>query len=200
MVGASRMRMPATARRAQLLDTAKALAGARGLHAVTIEAVARGAGVTRPIVYDHFGDLSGLLDAMLAREGTRALEQLTDAISAEAAASNLRDALRSALRSYLAAVRADPVTWRLVLMPPDGAPEILRERVEEGRVAVVAMLADVLRPHAGAEEAVDGPLLTARLLSAAADEAARVMLHDPKRYTVERVITQVDWLLDRLRN
>ena len=39
-----------------------------GFHAVSIEAVAREAGITRPIVYGHFDDLGGLLEALVERE------------------------------------------------------------------------------------------------------------------------------------
>src|SRR5215208_6335240 len=69
-------RMSAEARREQLLDVAKAIVVERGFHAVSIEGVARVAGISRPIVYGHFGDLSGLLEALVAREGQRALAQL----------------------------------------------------------------------------------------------------------------------------
>src|SRR5947199_6931421 len=69
-------RLPRAQRRAQLLDVTKRIVGEHGLHAVSIERVAREAGITRPIVYEHFSDLSGLLEALLDREGERALEQL----------------------------------------------------------------------------------------------------------------------------
>src|SRR4051794_28532105 len=51
-------RLPAAERREQLLDVTKAMVAARGFHAVSIEAVAREAGVSRPIVYGHFDDLN----------------------------------------------------------------------------------------------------------------------------------------------
>ena len=73
---ATRKRMSADERREQLLDVTKEIVGEQGFHAVSIEAVARGAGITRPVVYEHFGDLPGLLEAMVEREGARALAQL----------------------------------------------------------------------------------------------------------------------------
>ena len=65
-------------RREQLLDATKALAVESGFHAVSIDAVAKRAGITRPIVYGHFGDLPGLLDALVERESARALGQLAE--------------------------------------------------------------------------------------------------------------------------
>ena len=71
--------MSAEERREQLLDTTKELVGERGFHGLSVEAVATRAGVSRPIVYGHFGDLEGLLEAMLGREGEIALRQLASA-------------------------------------------------------------------------------------------------------------------------
>ena len=127
--------MSAEARREQLLDAAKAVVAEHGFHGVSIEAVARGAGVTRPIVYRHFRDLGALLDALIERETLRALVQLQEVLPAGV------DDLLSAFDGYLRAVRSDPVTWRLVLVTPDGAPPLLRERIAAGRAAVVAQLA-----------------------------------------------------------
>ena len=65
--------MRAAERREQLLDVTLDLVVERGFHAVTIEAVAQGAGVTRPIVYKQFTDLSGLVEALIDREEDRAI-------------------------------------------------------------------------------------------------------------------------------
>ena len=69
-------RLSARERREQLLDATKAIVARDGFHAVSIEAVAREAGITRPIVYGHFHDLPGLLEALVEREGARALRRL----------------------------------------------------------------------------------------------------------------------------
>ena len=126
--------MTGAERREQLLDATKAIAVEDGFHAVSIEAVARRAGITRPIVYGHFEDLGGLLEALVERESIRALQQLPDSF----------DDLLEALTAYLEAVRDDPDTWRLVLMPQEGAPRALHERIAAGRAAVVEQLAAAL--------------------------------------------------------
>jgi AcrR family transcriptional regulator len=178
-------RLNAEARREQLLDAAKAVVADHGFHGVSIEAVSRGAGVTRPIVYRHFRDLGALLDALIERETLRALMQLREVLPADV------DDLIGAFDGYLRAVRSDPVTWRLVLVPPEGAPALLRERIAAGRAAVVAQLAAAVGPRAGSPD----PELTARALSAVADEAARLMLTDPDRYPPERFLAHARWLL-----
>ena len=196
---ATRKRMSAEERREQLLDATKEIVGAGGFHAVSIEAVARRAGITRPVVYGHFGDLPGLLEAMVDREGRRALSQLAEILPSRLAErGSPREDLLAALRGYLEAVAADPVTWRLVLMPPEGAPEVLRDRIADGRNAVVAALADVVRPGFGSSAESPDPELTARTLSAVSDEAARMLLTDRETYSIDRLLAHADWLLGRL--
>jgi AcrR family transcriptional regulator len=191
------VRMSAEQRREQLLDATKAIVSRDGFHAVSIEAVAREGGVSRPIVYGHFNDLGGLLEALVEREGARALAQLAEVLPRDLTSGDPRENLLAGLRGYLAAAEADPVTWRLVLMPPEGAPDVLRERVAAGRAAVLAQLAEAVRPGIGAEASPD-PELTARMLSAVADEAVRMVLTDPERYTPERVLTHARWSLELL--
>ena len=193
-------RMSAAERREQLLDVTKELVGEHGFHGVTMEAVARRAGITRPIVYGHFHDLRGLLQALLDRETERALAQLSEILGDDLIAAEARtEALLAATRGYLEAVRADPVTWRLILMPPEGAPEVLREHIARGREAVLAVLADVVRPGSGGPGlASPDPPLTARMLSALADEAARLLLTEPDEYPLERLLEHSRWLLERL--
>jgi AcrR family transcriptional regulator len=175
------MRMTAEQRREQLLDATKAIVLEHGFHAVSIEAVARAAGITRPIVYGHFDDLGGLLEALVERESRRALSQLPDTY----------DDLLGALTAYLQAVRTDPDTWRLVLVAQEGAPRLLHERIGAGRAAVIARLAQAL--PAGSD--LPDPELSAHMLSAYADEAARLTLQG---YSVERILDLTRWALRRL--
>jgi AcrR family transcriptional regulator len=194
-----RTRLSAAERREQLLDVTKALVGERGFHDVTIEAIAKRAGITRPIVYAHFADLDKLLEAMLERETRRAIEQLVPTLPGPLPVSGDRSAeLLNALRGYLEVIEADPVTWRLVLMPPEGAPPVLRQQVEQGRDAVVAALAEVVGPGLSPERPSPDPALTARLLSALSDEAARLLLTDPEAYPIQRLMTHAEWLLHQL--
>jgi AcrR family transcriptional regulator len=191
-------RMTGAQRREQLLDVAKRIVGECGFHAVSIEGVARAAGITRPVVYGHFSDLNGLLEALIEREARRALAQLEPIVPTDLAHGEPRELLLAALRAYLEAAEADPETWRLVLMPPEGAPASLREHIARGRDAVVATLAAAMGPGPLAGRDVADPELTARMLSTLADEAVRLLLTDPKRYPVKRHLAQARWFLDAL--
>jgi AcrR family transcriptional regulator len=191
-------RLSAEARREQLLDATKAIVAREGFHAVSIEAVAREAGITRPIVYGHFQDLPGLLEALVEREGRRALVQLAKVLPENLSSGDPREQLIAALTGYLEAVEADPGTWRLVLIPPEGAPQVLQRHVTKGREAVLAVLAQAVQPGLGAGRESHDPELTARMLSATADEAARLLLTDPRAYPVQRLVAHARWVLSQL--
>jgi AcrR family transcriptional regulator len=193
------MRMSAEQRREQLLDVTKELVGEQGFHELSVDAIARRAGISRPVVYSHFGDLGTLLQAMLEREGASALGQLAGVLPGSEENREPSAALEAALRGYLEAVRADPVTWRLVLMPPEGAPQLLRERIRDGRDAVIEVLSAFVERNTAGEASPD-PELTARFLSAISDEAARLLLTDPRRYSIDRLTAQGAWLLGRLED
>jgi AcrR family transcriptional regulator len=188
--------MTAAERRQQLLDVTRELVAKQGFHAVSLEAVARAAQITRPVVYGHFGDLAGLLEALIDQEGERALGQLATVLPSDLAAGEPGELLLAALRGYLEAVQAEPVTWSLVLMPPEGAPPVLRERIASGRAAVVEQLARAVGPGLGPGRESPDPELTARTLSALADETARLLLTDPARYPPGRLLAHARWLLD----
>jgi AcrR family transcriptional regulator len=192
---AATQRLTGAQRREQLLDSAKRLAAEHGFHAVSIDAIARAAGVSRPIVYDHFPDLDALLEALVEREAARASAQLLPILPTDPASRDPRTVLLGALRAYLEAARSDPLTWRLVLMPPEGAPESLRRQITAGREAFVARLADAIRGGLGPGREPPDPELTARMLSAWADDAARLLLTDPGRYDADRFVELASWLL-----
>jgi AcrR family transcriptional regulator len=190
-------RLSRSERREQLLDVTKRIVGEDGLHAVSIDRVAREAGISRPIVYEHFSDLGGLLGVLLDREGQRALAQVTEVVPSEAPGGAITEVLLDALAGYLRAVQAEPVTWRLVLMPPEGAPAFLHERITRARAAVVAQLATLVASAfapAGGQRSPD-PELTAESMSALADHWARLLLTAPERYDVERILRHARWML-----
>lgn len=188
--------MRAPARREQLLDVTTELAVERSFHAISIEAVAQRAGVTRAVIYQHFGDLRALLEAVIDRETSRALAHVSETTPTDLSDGEASELMLESLEAYLSAVRDHPRTWRLVLMPPEGAPETLRRRIERGRSSVLARLAKAVRPALAAGEVGD-PELTAALLSAMSDEYARLLLTDPERYPPERLLRHARWWLEQ---
>src|SRR3954468_15463701 len=153
-------RMTGQARRDQILDVTEAIVEVAGFHAVSIDRVAREAGITRPVVYTHFGDREGLLHALVDRGNQRTLAALARIVPTEPGGEPA-DVLLGSLERYLETVREDPATWRLALLPPESAPELLGERIARDRANVVRALAGVVEPWLGGE---GGPGVVARSL------------------------------------
>src|SRR6201992_4440003 len=68
--------------REQLIDAALNVIVEQGYEGVSIESIARMAGVTRPVIYDHFSNLGRLLQALIEREEAYALAQLAAVVPA----------------------------------------------------------------------------------------------------------------------
>ena len=181
-------KMTASGRREQLLDVTTEIISDQGFQAVSIKSVALRAGISRAVVYEHFGDLPALLTSVVEREMSRAQAQVSETALPELSRGDPQELMLESLRTFLRAVRDHPGTWRLVLMPPEGAPEILRESIARGRESVLAGLARAVRPLLAPEDEPRDAELTARLLSAISDEYARLVLTDPVRFSPDRLL------------
>jgi AcrR family transcriptional regulator len=69
-------------RREQLLNVGRALFAEKGFEATSIEEIASRAGVSKPVVYEHFGGKEGLYAVVVDREMSDLLDRLTTALSA----------------------------------------------------------------------------------------------------------------------
>jgi AcrR family transcriptional regulator len=69
-------------RREQLLDVGRTLFAQKGFEATSIEEIAARAGVSKPVVYEHFGGKEGLYAVVVDREMSDLLQRLTQALSA----------------------------------------------------------------------------------------------------------------------
>jgi AcrR family transcriptional regulator len=195
---ATRARMAAPQRREQVLDVARAIVVEEGFRGISIQSVARRAGVTRPIVYEHFGDLDGLLVALVDREMRRARAQIDTTALGDLADGDAVALMLQSLGRYLKAVEQSPDTWRLVLAPPEEAPPSVRERVRRGRERVRRGLTEAVAPAFPRGALADDPELTARTLSAMADEYALMVIEDPVRFSPARLSEHARAWLERV--
>jgi AcrR family transcriptional regulator len=203
-------RMPAEERRTQLLDAALRIAVDQGFAAVTMERVARAAGVTRPVVYGLFADSGVLLAALLQRETARAREALAPALPAVPGPEDTVDPdalLVQGIGAYLSAVSAAPDTWRLVLFPVEGAPLELQTAVAASRAEALEQISRLLiwgiaarRGAPSGSVAVAGfdVELFARMIIGLAEGAARMVLDEPGVWSVERFTGFAKQMLDAL--
>lgn len=87
---------------------------------VSMEAIARQGGVTKPIVYRLFGDRDGLLRALGENLAAQVLHEVTRAL--EEAGNNPKEMLRTAIAAYVALIDEDPEVYRFVTEQSRTAP------------------------------------------------------------------------------
>jgi AcrR family transcriptional regulator len=92
--------MSGSERREQLLDVGRSLFAARGYDGTSVEEIALRAGVSKPVVYEHFGGKEGLHAVVVDREVQRLLSMFTGALSADSPRALLEQATW-ALLSYV---------------------------------------------------------------------------------------------------
>ena len=99
-----RVRMTGQQRRAQLLDVARARFAQRGFDATSVEEIAEKAGVSKPVVYEHFGGKEGMYAVIVDRE----VQQLLDRITQALVGTTPRELLEQAASAFLAYIESEP--------------------------------------------------------------------------------------------
>lgn len=181
-------RLPPEERREQLIDAALEVILERGYARISIEAIARTAGITRPVVYDHFPDLNRLLHAVVEREEQISLEQLAEVVPEEPGDCAPRELLSRGVARFLDAVMSRPATWRIILLPLEGTPAIVREHVETNRARTQERIAKLVRWALQRPELPDDldVELTARAIRVLGEDAGSTLLTDPENFPPER--------------
>ena len=181
-------RVPMDVRREQLLDAALAIIHRDGHAAVSIEAIAREAGVTRPVVYGAYDGLGSLLSALLDREQVKAFSRLLSVLPAEPDRSDPVALATDVVGRLVAMALEDPATWRIIVMRPDGLPEPVRERIEADRNRVVAafgaLAADLMPGGPDLDREAIGHAIVAIL-----ESFGRLVLDDPEHWPAERLVS-----------
>jgi AcrR family transcriptional regulator len=180
--------MPPGKRREQVIDAALSVIVQQGYEGVSIEAIARTAGVTRPVIYDHFTNLGELLEVLIEREETCALAQLAEVVPDSPPDGDPVELFAAGVRRFLDAVASRPDTWRIILLPPEGTPAIVRDHVETNRAQLLERLQELVRWAVGraripAELDVE---ICSRAIRSLSEEAGRMVLTDPERFSPER--------------
>ena len=97
-------RLPASERRAQLLRVARAVFARRGFEAASMEEIAKRGGVSKPIVYEHFGGKEGLYAVVVDREREYLVARIAEAISS----GTPRERFESAALAFLKYAEEQP--------------------------------------------------------------------------------------------
>ncbi len=97
----SRARMTGKQRREQLIEVGRKLFADKGFEATTVEEIAAKAGVSKPVVYEHFGGKEGLYAVVVDREIRSLLDGITGALTSNGHARRLLEQAALALLDYV---------------------------------------------------------------------------------------------------
>lgn len=191
--------MPIEERREQLLDAALAVIVSDGYDRVSIDAIAKRAGVARSVVYGAFENLDALLAALLDRQQARAFERLLRTVPDAGGLSDPAAFASEAVRRMADMLHQDPDTWRLILLPPGNMPVVVRDRIEADRerfrLLVERWLSLALADRS--DPGLDAQVL-AHALVACAEHFGRVALTEPEKFDLPRLTGQVRVILGAL--
>lgn len=164
--------MPRGERRDQLLDTAQQVFTAHGYAPTSMDDLAAAAGVTKPVLYDHFGSKDGLLAAVVERSGRQLLEATTDAVQG----LDPETALRQGLTAFFAFVDDHAGAWTLLLREvAPGTPAA--EAVDRVRSVQVQVIAALIATHLEGADPMRAAVY-AHVVSGAAERISTVRLSD----------------------
>ena len=187
-------RVPRAVREQQLLDVAEEQFAAHGYGGASMEVIASLAGVSRPIVYDHFGDKEGMYIACLrrAREG---LEEMI--LTAAATATTPREMMEKGTAAYFEFVERRGQRWAVLFggveLAGPAADEVARLRFD-----TVSRIRDLIRAIApDAEEATIEAY--AHAVSGSSEQVAKWWRANPHITRAEVVALQVAFAWSGLR-
>ena len=160
-------------RKAQLLEVARKVFGAKGFHGVSMEDVAREAGVTKPILYDHFSSKEALYLALLDADSLDLEERIGTAL---AAPTGNRERIRASFEAYFEFVDEHAEGFSLLMQETVGANDVFRRGVGVVRDRIRDEVSDlIVRESQGRLDREDADTVALGLVGMV-ETAAR---HDP---------------------
>jgi AcrR family transcriptional regulator len=124
-------RLSSTERRAQLVGIARDVIATEGTDALTLAYLASRAGVSKPVVYDHFPSRSGLLLSLYQDFDQRHLADLHAAIARTP--PDLRQRVEAIATAHIACVVSQGVELSGVVAALAGTPALEKARRESER-------------------------------------------------------------------
>lgn len=136
-------RLPGPRRRQQLLDVALVVFGERGFHPTSMTDVAEAAGVTKPVLYQHFRSKRDLYREVLTEVGAQLLDEITKATTT---ATTPHEQVEVGFRAYFRWVAANEPAFRVLFGGGTRRDEEFAAQVQvvEAKIAeAIAALIDV---------------------------------------------------------
>ncbi len=143
-------RLSRSARRLQLLDAAQEVFVSAGYHAASMDDIAERAGVSKPVLYQHF---PSKLDLYLALLGRHADSLVADVRSALARTSDNRERVLGSVQAYVDFVEHEGAAWRLVFESDVSREPLVAERVRRMHTECVEAIASTIAADTGLSDA-----------------------------------------------
>jgi AcrR family transcriptional regulator len=136
----TRRRLTAEERRAGILDAALAVFSARGYHASSIDDIAREAGISKALIYEHFDSKQGLYGDLLEQNANELFERLASSLAGVEVESGAAR-LATGLDAFFSFVEERRDAWRILFRDvSDPETSAALDRVVEQVTVVVAAL------------------------------------------------------------
>jgi AcrR family transcriptional regulator len=164
-------RLPRSARRKQLLEAAQEVFVAQGYHAAAMDDIAERAGVSKPVLYQHF---PGKLELYLALLDTHCDAIVAKVRKAMSASGENKQRVAGAITAYFEFIDHESEAYRLVFESDLRNEPAVRERVERVEKGCVEAITDTIMADTGVSRA-RAEVLAAGLCGAA-EVAARFWL------------------------
>ena len=185
------LRLPRSARRKQLLEAAQEVFVAQGYHAAAMDDIAERAGVSKPVLYQHF---PGKLELYLALLDTHSDAIVATVRQAMQATADNKLRVEGAMRAYFDFVDHESEAFRLVFESDLVNDPAVRERVERVERGCVEAITETIMVDTGVSR--DFAELLASGLCGAAETAARFWLAGGRRvpkHEAEQLIAALSW-------
>ena len=141
------VRLPRSARRAQLLEAAQAIFVDRGYHAAGMDEIAERAGVSKPILYQHF---PGKRELYLALLDTADEEIISEVLASMQSSEDNKERVQATISAYFEFVARKSGAYRLVFESDLVNDPEVRSRIDVVQAEVPASSSAALRSSARA--------------------------------------------------
>ncbi|MBV2353129.1 TetR/AcrR family transcriptional regulator [Streptomyces sp. J2-1] len=168
-------RLPRRARRNQLLGAAQEVFVAQGYHSAAMDDIAERAGVSKPVLYQHF---PGKLDLYLALLDQHCESLIQSVRAALASTTDNKQRVRATMDAYFAYVEDDGGAFRLVFESDLTNEPAVRERVDKVTNDCAEAICEVIAEDTGLSGAES--MLLASGLGGLAQVVARAWLHSDR--------------------
>jgi len=118
-----RRRLRPEDRRELILTAAAEVFAAAGYDRAAMREVARGAGITTPVLYDHFASKAELYAALLTHEADDLITGWAR-VGEQAAADSTEDVFRQTIDAIYGWIEANPAGWRMIFLDSPGDPAV----------------------------------------------------------------------------